>query len=259
MSDYTDARRLDRCDVCGKKVKRDDLKIMTQQYGRSKGSNYFTWSTYNTDLWTCDGTDRSTISDGVRADDSRVKVSLANVSTESGIQTWSGSTTLRVKDGAGIDVSSWTSLCFACVVGPYQRASSPSLSIEMGVWDMPLGTGTSYKTYSSVLASRECWFTVNVSALTVSDTTNVGFYVTVTPSSTEYFWIDELRLEKDVTVPTAWIRTSGAAVSRTVFTKYTGSGKVCEDCIYPLLKTDVAPPDIETSEPVQIDTETTIL
>ena len=266
MSDYTEARRLDRCDVCGRKVKRDDLRIMTQQYARSKGSNYFIWSQYHTDLWTCDGTDRSTISDGVRADECRVKVSLANVSTESGVQTWSGTGTFRVKDGAGIDVSAWTSLTFACVVGSWQGngcsttyPDPPNLTVDMGIWDLVGGTGTSYKSYTGITASRECWFTANIADLSAFTTSALAFYVLVTPSASEYYWVDELRLEKDVTVPTQWIRTTGAAVNRTVMTKYLGSGKVCSECRYPLFKTDAGAPEIEPSEPINIDIESTIL
>ena len=260
MGDYTDARRLDRCDVCQRKVNRDDLTVMTQQYGRSKGSNYFIWSQYNTALWTCNATNRSTISDGVRADESRVKVSLSNTSTESGVQTWSGTGTFRVVSGSGVDVSAWTSLTFACVVGPYQRATSPSLTVTIGLC---LADGTSptvYKTYTGLTASRECWFTVNIADISATYSTSaLYFYVTVTPSSTEYYWIDELRLEKDVTTPTQWIRTSGAAVARTAFTKYVGSGKVCKDCRYELLKTDAEPQDVEANEPVDVDIDSTII
>jgi hypothetical protein len=240
---------------------------MTQQYGRSKGSNYFIWSQYNTALWTCDATDRSTISDGVRADESRVHVSSGNTSTESGVQTWSGTGTFRVVSGSGIDVSAWTSLTFACVVGSWQGngrstsySASPNLAVAIGLCLADGTSTTAYKSYTGITASRECWFTVNIADISSTyDTSALYFYITVTPSSTEYYWVDELRLEKDVTTPYQWIRTSGAAVTRSAFTKYTGAGKVCKDCRYELLKTDAEPTDVEPNEPVDVNIDSTIL
>lgn len=265
--DSKEGRRLDRCDVCQRKVYRDDLRIMTQQYARSKGSNYFTYSQYNTGLWTCSGTDRSTISMGVRADESRVKVSLSNTVTQTGVQTWSGTGTFRTV--SGVDVSGWTHLTFSCAVGPYQAdgytttVASPNLTAAIGMSNEAGDVLGLVKTYTGLLASRELWFTTPVASVTSYNaslnTSDLCFYVTVTPTSTEYWWVDEMCLEADVTEPSQKIRTTGAAVIRTVLTKYTGTGKVCPECRYELFKTDVGPPEIEPNLPVETDIESTIL
>ena len=260
MKPEVTGRRLDRCDVCGRKVHREDLRYMLVEWGETGGQNYLTHSSYAPGAWSCGATDAGNISIGPREDNSRVKVSVSNTRTEvGGSQTWTGTGTLYYVPG--VDCSAWTTLVFGAEIGPYHcPTASTAISIDVGFRGAG-GTLYSSATFSEV-GRRFCWFTATIAGLNAGLSSSSLFpYIRVTPATGESWWADEMRLEKDVVKPGRFVETSGSArviaVPGAATPPKRGVGKVCPHCKRHLLnRFDKDVPPVEPDLPPAGEMET---
>jgi hypothetical protein len=250
-----DGLQLDRCDVCGDKYHRRDLVRTQVEWLYPAHENYFTQSRYDGTLWVCDATDVSTISYGNRCDRARIRVSDANVlSYVNGVQTWSGNGTFRCTSAPVASWSSTTNVIFSCHVGPWERSTTPSLTIAVGDCDTSGGNKTAKATFTTSSAMK-VWFTWTGAAA------NAGqgcYYIDVTNAG--YWWIDELQLEADATrtTPGVYVQTSGAISVATADQPSISTRIVCPSCFETVQKkstkygtTDESPIDGPVDDYVQ--------
>ncbi len=250
------AWQLDRCDVCSKKVHRRDLVRTQVEFLAPAGSNYLTYSSYNTSGWTTDGsiTDRSTISVGPYADRARVRVADDNTLTEIlGSQTWSGSGYFY--SDTAIDGSAWTSLVFAADVGPYHRSTAPSTTFTLSLCNDGGGGAVSLASFTT-MGDMRAWGTINIADLPEDKTSSTLYFrIDAAPQTSQYWWVDRIQVAKDVTSLGTFIPTSGSSVDRDDTTMMTVR-KVCTSCREQILSKSerrgkIA--EIRTDQPVAVD------
>ena len=235
------ARQLDRCDVCGKKIHRKDLVRTQMRYVKFEGTNYLLYSSYNSSFWSCDASDVSTIGMGPHGDESRVQIALDNtVSQISGSQSWSGTGTFR--STTATDLSSLTTFTFSCELGPLYSYSSnvgsiAELTVAMGICDEDGNNKDLQRTWSGLRSQTKCWYNMDVAdiASPLSSST-VYFYITVTVSGTNYWFVDDLTVEGGKTAPTTFLKAAGAAISNSADAKSMAVVKACKNCREPLLR-----------------------
>ena len=243
-------RQLDRCDVCGVKIHKQDLVRTNMDFLAAAGNNYIQQSSYASG-WLCDASDAGTISSGPYADRMRVVISDDNTSTESfGVQTWDGAGTFY---GLGADVSSWTRFVFSADVGPYDRETSPETTFTIGLIDTD-GLNKEVQRTITTSGALRVWFTMDVADIPAGKSaSNLRPYIAT--ATTNKWWVDRLQLEKDVSRYGAFIPTTGSSVDRTDTAMMTVR-KVCPDCREPLLsKTEQYSKIAEqrTDEPIALD------
>ena len=243
-------RQLDRCDVCGVKIHKQDLVRTNMSFLGVAGSNYIQQSSYAPG-WLCDAAAAGTISSGPYADRMRIVVSDDNTSTESfGVQTWDGAGTFY---GLGADVSSWTRFVFSADVGPYDRETSPETTFTIGLIDTD-GTNKEVQRTIITSGSLRVWFAMDVADITATKSAS-AIRPYIATATTNKWWVDRLQLEKDVTRPGTFIPTLGSSVDR-VDTPLMTVRKVCSNCREPLLsKTEQYSKIAEqrTEEPISLD------
>lgn len=233
----TIARILDRCDVCGKKIHRQELVRTQMRYLKPQSSNQFLYSSYSATGWACDATDGGEIGIGTRADKTRTKVaSDGTVSIVNGVQCWQGSGSYR--SILGVDVSSAAKFTVSAVVAPYYTSESPELSITMGLCDADGANTTSERTWTTSGLART-WYTVTVgniaSPLAAS---SVYVYWSVTPADEDQYWqIEDCQLELDATgdKPGEFVKSTGSSITVATDTETMTTRKVCPDCYEVLL------------------------
>lgn len=225
--------RVTRCGSCGDLVPRGKLARQYREWGEPPGSNYLLHSSYNSTFWTCDATDAGRISIGPY-EGSRVRVSPGESTTTTevnGSQTWTGTGTFR--STVAVDGSTWTSLCFACRVGPYHNpTASAQFTAVIGLCNSAGTVITTEKTYTAELGMREIWFSKLISAIAAP--TTLYFYVTVTPATGESWWVDMLRLEKNKLRPDNFFETKGAARDESASVMRSAVVLVCPNCRMPI-------------------------
>ena len=226
-------RRLDRCDMCGRKTHRYDLVMQAQDELLSIASNNFLYSSYNSTFWTCSSTDAGVISWGPRETHRYAITEGATPSTavSGGIQTWTGSGTFR--SSTAVDASSWTNLVFSCHVGAHQTNTTPTFTVVMGFCDSGGTSKTTERTWT-VNGSKRIWFTKAISG--ISGPSTLYCYLTVTNVGS--WWVDKLQLEKNATVPGTFATTIGTAINRTTEQRVTRVHKVCPECRWTAWDTD---------------------
>jgi hypothetical protein len=252
-------RQLDRCDLCGKKIHRKDLVYTNVRYNRPQGNNYFTYSRYNSSLWSIASLVATGNYDGFGPNDhgNRVKVghgaaygSYETTTEHGGAPTFalSGITNIshssRLYTSSAIDCSTWDSLVFGLYVGPYHDNRSGSsydsdvftsdMAVAIGVGESSGSLTQTLRTVYDVRSGRHVWAKLDMEDLDSAITSSsVYFCVSVKmdpiPTSTFKIWFDWMQLEKDATVPGAYIETSGSALDYTTEKKLMTVIKVCPD------------------------------
>jgi len=228
------ARQLDRCDVCGIKIHRDELVRTQVEFMLGEGSNYIVQSSYDGSHWTTDDdADLGGISLGPYLDNQRLSVAEDGTITElNGAETFS-TTKMIYTTVACDDPSSWSSMVFSCEAGPYHRSTTPETVFTFGVYNIG-DTANLFQMKSWTTSSqRRIWWTATPSEVQAAGATlsTLGFYIVGTGSS---WWADCFQLEKNVTKPGNFIQTSGSTIDRTESSSMTVR-KVCPRCIEPIL------------------------
>lgn len=231
------ARVLDRCDVCGQKIHRQELVRTPVRYLRPAAQNLLPYSSYSASGWACDATDKSTLQIGTRADKTRFKVGYGtDVTILNGVQTWQGDGTYRTI--TSIDLSSATKATVSAVVEPYYKSQEPLLQVTMGLCDSDGANKTSERSWVTSSGTR-MWYTVTVADIaTPLDASAVYIYFDVTPETDQYWAIEDAQVELDATGdrPGEFVKTSGAAVTTAVDTETMTMRKVCPRCYEPLME-----------------------
>lgn len=220
------ARQLDRCEVCGKKLHRRDLVYTNVAFLAAGGSNYFDYSSYNSNFWLVD---TSSVSDGCTssgpyADRARVQISDDNTRTEIlGSQTWtigdaigpySGLTSLRSNS---IDISSWSSFVVSFDFGYHdQDTSAKRVMVYCVLQDENANSNGIIKRFTGNYSSGRYWWAYNTADVlsTVDISTARFFLVFATYEGGEKIWIDRMQLEKNATKMGAFVPTSGSSIDR---------------------------------------------
>jgi len=242
------AKQLDRCDVCGDKVHRDQLVMTQVEFLQLKAENYFNYSSYDTNWWTMDdAVDAGSISYGNRCDNARTTLSDANViSYLNGVQTWTGNGTLR-EIAANGTYSSSGYVTMSAQVGPHEQNTSPEMTVNLGICNSDGSVKQIVKTYT-ISGTTQVWFyesvaTLNGYGLGPGDG-EFYFYIEVTNAGN--WWIDELQIEFNVNTlprssqgyPENFVRTSGASVFSSSHPEQGAitARKVCPNCQETVLK-----------------------
>jgi len=221
------AWQLDRCDVCGDKVHRGELVRTQVEWLYPAHENYFSNSRYDGTFWVCDATDAESVSYGNRCDRARIRVGDDNtLSVVDGVQTWEGNGTFRC---TSIPIANWVdtnNVIFSCQVGPYERNSSPEMTVVLGDCDSDGNNKTAKKTFT-IAGAQKLWFSWTGAE---ADAGEGCYYIQVTNSGK--WWIDELQLETDPSrsTPGTYVETSGTVASATAEAQAISTRKVCRDC-----------------------------
>jgi hypothetical protein len=251
-------RQLDRCDLCGKKIHKKDLVYTNVRYNRPQGMNYFTYSRYNSALWSMTNLTATGSYDGFGPNDhgNRVKVghgaaygSYETTTEQGGAPTFTFDETSESGEGkvytsSAVDCSTWTSLVFGLYIGPYHDnrvGSDYDSAVETSTMTVAIGVGASsgvktqtLRTVTGVKSGRHVWAKLNLADLNAAITdSTVYFWVSITfsPTPTGDFkiWFDWMQLEKNASVPGAYIETIGSALDYTTEAKLMTVLKVCPD------------------------------
>lgn len=250
------AGQLDRCEVCGNKHHRDKLVRTQVEWLYPAHENYLTYSSYDGTFWVCDATDKSTISWGNRCDRTRYVINDDNTtSILNGVQTWEGDGTFRC---TSIPVAkNWTStnqVIFSCHVGPWDRNTTPEMTVVLGDCDTDGNNKTAKKTFT-ISGTSKLWFSWTGAEAIAGQGC---YYVQVTNDGA--WWVDELQLETDPTrtTPGTFVATNGAIVGATAEAGSISTRVVCMDCFEHVFKrsekygrTDEPPTDGPVSDYTQ--------
>ena len=257
------ARQLDRCDVCGDKMHRDQLVRTQVEFLDMKAENWFSYSSYDGTYWVVDtAADTSTVSYGNRCDNARTTLDSDNdISYINGVQTWTGDGVLRSTVENGPNTPTYN-ITFSAVFGPHEQNTSPESTVVVGITNNDGSVLQPIKTFTTSGITR-VWFNEEVATLEgygLGDTSYYFFfYVSVTNDGA--WWIDEMQVESNVDSmplqpghPENFVRTSGASVSNQTERSLMTQRKVCTGCRELILskserfgKTDESP----TDEPVE--------
>lgn len=227
------AGQLDRCDVCGNKMHRDKLVRTQVEWLYPAHNNYFTYSNYDGTVWVCDATDVSTISYGNRCDYARTTLDDSNTITIlNGVQTWSGDGTFRCTTAPTTGAGSTDNVIFSCQIGPWERSTTPELTVAIGDCDTDGNNKTAKANFTVAGASRICFSWTGLEASAGQGC----YYIQVTNDG--YWWIDELQLEvsSSYSTPGVYVKTSGSTISQSTDLGAISSRKVCPECFETVLK-----------------------
>lgn len=236
--DPTKPGKLDICGCCNQKVRVEELVYQTRQWGQRAGSNYFTYSSYNSSGWACGASDKGRVSIGPFAADSRVRIDDDNTVTEVfGSQTWEGDGTFR--STSAVNVSSWTSFCLRAYIGAYHADDYQQLTVAYGYCDsagankQQVGT----KTFSG---TKKLWWTGVPSdiASPLSSSAAYFYWAVTCENSAQDWFVDAMAIEKDKTRPDeVFITTTGTATEYSTDIQKLGVAKVCRRCSERIHKT----------------------
>ena len=222
-----EGRRVGLCQVGGHWVPYRDLRRQYREWCEPIGSNYCLYSSYNSAFWTCSSASAGEISIGpfYGYAPNIMRASPFTVTNMGGSQTWTATGTIR--SNVAIDGSTWTRFTSGCVVGPYQVPTASALyTAVIGICNSGGTPITVEKTYTNERGSRHIWFTKDIADIAAPST--LYFYVTVTvASASEKWYADMFRCERDVSVPTVFLTTRGAAKRYTQPTLVSGMATVC--------------------------------
>lgn len=231
------ARQLDRCDRCGRKVHKKDLIRSQIEFSPPLGENLFSYSSYDGTYWyLVDGTYQNDISIGPYADKARSKISLSNTLTEiNGSATFyagTGTGQLNVMTSESLDVSSYDSIVFSVICGPYHaNESRDEMTLYFGFSD---GSDSYVSEVYTVTEMRKLWFYTTPQILDSKDVDSSAVYPYVLVNVVDYgnnqLFLEDFQLTSNVTVPGEFIRTSGSAITRTTPTRSMVIEKLCEEC-----------------------------
>lgn len=246
-------RQLDRCDICGRKVHKKDLVRTNVRYNRPEGSNYFTYSRYDSTLWGLTNLTATGNYDCFGPNDhgNRVRVgegasygSYETTTEVGGAPSFTITSPGKVYTKTGFDASAWTSLVVGGYFGifhdnrvgaAYDAAKENiAATVAIGVGATSGATTQTLRTVSNVRSGHHVWATVNVSDLNPAITnSSVYFWATITldstPTGTYKVWFDWLQCEKDATRPGAYISTAGSALDYSTEQKLMTVVKVCPE------------------------------
>ena len=233
--------QLDRCDVCGDKTHRARLVRTQVEFLELAASNYIIQSSYDGSHWTTDDTaGLGAISVGANADWQRLSLDSDNDLTElNGAETFGIGTKIETTVETD-DLTSWDSLVFSAEVGPYHRSTVPAIKVELGVHETGAGTGYLALATWYINTQTRVWWTATTAELAAAavDLTLFGLRITVNRPGTGIgfglprsdWWADRMQLEKNVTVPGQFVRTTGSAVDNTTDRTVMTERKVCPRC-----------------------------
>lgn len=233
-------RRLDYCDVCGLKHHAKDLCRTQVSFVVPAGSNYFTYSKYNASGWSytkC--TDAGEISVGASGRKARVSVAWDSGNTQTevgGSQTWTGGG--YILSLAGVDLDGWTSFVVSADFGGYHR-NTGAVDFTIYICDSTNSAHHSLvtKTVAAGSSSRLFYYYLldvrGIWPFTGVDKNDVYFAFNADPVVTgEKWWVENMRLEKDVSTPgNALITTRGATVDRDASSESIAVRQVCPSCL----------------------------
>lgn len=258
--------QLDRCDICGKKMRKIDLVRTNVDFLAAAGQNYFPYSSYNSSIWDIwYGTDADKISIGNFADRARLSISDDNttslvggtqtITAQSGVASYAGYVRIRSTNWGGQDLSSWTSLGISFNYGFHQQDTTPETCVRVWLYD---SAGQAHKFIETARQTGDYRVKGVVDMADVNsslDLTDVLFHVAfVTYGGGERIWVDRFQLEKDVSTNGTFVPTFGAAVDR-VDTRMMTVRKVCENCFErPWKRSDQynRQPEQRTEDPVAV-------
>ena len=226
-------RQLDRCDVCGDKWQKNALVRTQVEFLDKKGENYALQSSYDGTYWTCDASDAGTVSYGNRCDNARLSLGDDNtLSYINGVQTWEGDGTFRQASDS-INAAPTSYVTISAQVGPWERNTSPDMTVVVGECDSDGNNKVAIKTWNINTTTR-VWGTSLFGDLT--NTPDQYFYFQVTNDGK--WWIDEMQFEVNTigNTPDNFRRTSGAVNVNSADTGSITTRKVCPDCFETVLK-----------------------
>ena len=226
------ALQLDRCDVCGDKYHRGDLVRTQVEFLDKKAENFFSYSSYDGTYWVCDGVDEGSVSYGNRCDNARTTLGSDNVvGYINGVQTWSGTGTMRM---ASLSLASagTSTLVISAQVGPHEQNPSPSMTVELGVTNSDGSVTQAIKTWT-ISETTRVWFAAlasDLEAYGLGSGTAQYYYIKVTNAGK--WWIDEMQYEANTigSIPEVFVRTSGTYVSNQSDQTMMTQRKVCSRC-----------------------------
>lgn len=217
-------RRKGISDVSSMPFRRDEMVYAKRRWLQHAAQNRLPYSSYSSSGWSCDATDAGLISIGPNADLNIVSYDGNFTASENGIQTWTGTGTVRSTTAS--DLSSVSVITFSIEFGMYQRSVTPHFTLDLGICDATGATTQSF-VLRATTGGGPIWFTTPVSAITATATNDVYFYLTVTPDTAlGKWWTDRAHLEYEVTQPGNFIKTAGAAIVYTSDTQMRGVGKM---------------------------------
>lgn len=232
------ARQLDRCEVCSNKMDRSKLVRTQVEFLDVASENYFTYSYYDGTYWVVDtATDASTISYGTRCDNARI--SIADDLTTSyinGVQTWTGNGTMRIATIAPA-ITATSTVVFSAHVGPYERNTSPDMTVALGICNSDGSVKQVIKSYSLNTTTRVWFAETNQTLVNYGLGTDLQNYFYIQVTNDGNWWIDEIQLEvnPDNSVPGPFVKTSGTVVANTSDRELVTTRKVCPDCFETVL------------------------
>jgi len=239
------ALQLDRCDVCGDKYHRGDLVRTQVEFLQLKGENFFTHSSYHTDLWTMDDADDvGTVSYGNRCDNVRTTVGADNVvGYVNGVQTWEGDGVLRMNTISN-SIARTSDVTLSAQVGPHEQNTSPEMTVVIGVCNSDGSSKSALGTWT-IKGTTKVWVNAEVEDLIATGLGTLAapyyqFYYYFQITNDGYWWIDEMQYEANVQdLPTSvqgfpenFVRTSGSSISSSNHPEQPmmTSRKVCPNC-----------------------------
>ena len=246
-------RQLDRCDLCGRKIHRKDLVRTNVRYNRPEGSNYFTYSRYDSTLWDLTNLTATGSYDAFGPQDhgNRVRVgegaaygSYEDTTEIGGSPTFTITSPGKLFTKTGFDASAWTSLVVGGHFGIYHdnRDGTGSdddvenipITVAIGVGATTGVTTQTLRTVSGIKSGMQVWAKLNLADLNAAiSSADVFFWATITLDSTPVgnykVWFDWMQCQKDLTRPGAYISTAGAALDYTSEQKLMTVIKVCPE------------------------------
>ena len=260
--------QLDRCDVCGDKTHRGDLVRTQVEFLEMKAENFFTYSSYNTGLWTMDDASDVTDTDvgtyGNRCDNVRLSLDPDNNLTYvNSPKVWEGNGTLRMDEISGL-VAVTSDVTLSAQVGPHEQNTSPEMTVAIGVCNDD-GTSKSVLRTWTINTMTKVWVNAEVTDLVATGLGTLNdpyyqFYYYFQITNDGKWWIDEMQYEVNVnSLPTSsegfpenFVRTSGSTISSSSHPEQSmmTSRKVCPSCLEYILsksekygRTDESPID----------------
>jgi len=265
--------QLDRCDVCGNKVHRGELVRTQVEFLDMEAENAFTYSSYNTNLWTMSGasdvTSTTVATYGNRCDNVRLTLDDDNNLTYlNSPKVWQGNGTMYMNTDSGY-INENQDLVISAQVGPHEQNTSPEMTVVIGVCDDDASNKSALETYT-INGTTRVWAYSTVLDLVATglqrDTLSLGgntyyswrFYFQITNAGN--WWIDEMQYEAGTSVTSGSGSTGPGNFVRTAGTKVTAANhpqqslmtqrKVCPNCAEMILskserygRTDESPVD----------------
>lgn len=220
----------EQCNVCGRWFPVSQLIRQTQIRRREARDNYLYYSRYNEDGWEIDTDALGEVSMGRST--FRWKVhTYKNANMADGAHSFWGDGELVAKHE--VDLSAFTTALLRGRFGTHQMTKKPGLDIEFGFYYDYDGAGETR--YS--LGTREdiegntAWIADDLSSIAGGHLSALkAFYKITTYDDQQIWWVEQMRLQKDVTEPGMTTAVSkGAPVSEAFAMKTYGTTVVCPE------------------------------